>query len=213
MTDPVAASPPAQGPELRAADEAVAADIASAVRAQRLAAGLTMRELATRAGMSQPFLSNLENSRAMPSIATLYKIARALGVSPREFLPPEQSRVVVVRNGEGVLGRVGEEANSAMSRVVAGAPGRMIEAHTYTVEPGAGLGGWFEHEGEDLLVVIAGNVVIEFADGRRYELTSGDVVWHESSLAHRWSSLGSETAQLMLVNARPPVAPSTLHAT
>lgn len=217
MSDPTIDLPTEQGAGADAGppsgDEAVAADIASAVRAQRLAAGLTMRELATRAGMSQPFLSNLENSRAMPSIATLYKIARALGVSPREFLPPEQNRVVVVRNGEGVLGRVGEEDDSAISRVVAGAPGRMIEAHTYEVAPGAGLGGWFEHEGEDLLVVLAGQVLVEFADGQRYELSAGDVVWHESNLAHRWSSLGSETARLMLVNARPPAVAAALHAT
>ena len=48
--------------------------------------------------MSQPFLSNLENSRAMPSIATLYKIASALGVSPREFLPEARTRVQLVRH-------------------------------------------------------------------------------------------------------------------
>ena len=50
-------------------------------------------------------------------------------------------------------------------------------------------------------MVIAGQVLVEFADGQRYELRAGDVVWHESNLAHRWSSLGTETARLMLVNA------------
>ena len=130
--------------------------IAATVRAQRLAAGLSMRALASRAGMSQPFLSNLENSRAMPSIATLYKIAAALGVSPRDFLPPRGARSCRSPRGEGAVAPVGDEDGTAMSRVVAGGPGRMIEAHTYEVEAGAGLGGWFEHEGEDLLVVLGG---------------------------------------------------------
>ena len=194
-----------------AVEDPVAAGIAAAVRAQRLAAGLSMRALASRAGMSQPFLSNLENSRAMPSIATLYKIAEALGVSPRDFLPPEGGKLVaVVRRDEGAAAPVSDEPGSAMSQVVAGGPGRMIEAHTYVVEPGESLGGWFEHGGEDLLVVIEGGVVVEFADGQRYELAAGDVLWHVSTLAHRWTSTGATTARLLLVNARPssPEAPS-----
>ena len=188
-------------------EDPVAAGIAAALRAQRLAAGLSMRALAARAGMSQPFLSNLENARAMPSIATLYRIAAALGVSPRDFLPPESAaHVSLVRSGEGAVAPVGDEDGTAMSRLVAGAPGRMIEAHTYEVRPGAGLGGWFEHEGEDLLVVLDGHVVVELGDGQRHELAAGDVLWHLSSIPHRWTSAGETSARLLLVNARPTTA-------
>jgi transcriptional regulator with XRE-family HTH domain len=187
-------------------EDPVATGIAAAVRAQRLAAGLSMRALAARAGMSQPFLSNVENSRAMPSIATLYKIAAALGVSPRDFLPADAGSVAsVVRAGEGALAPVGDEDGTALSRVVAGGPGRMIEARTYEVADGAGLGGWFEHEGEDLLVVLDGAVHVELADGRHHDLGAGDALWHLSTIAHRWTSRGA--ARLLLVNARPaPVA-------
>jgi transcriptional regulator with XRE-family HTH domain len=190
-------------------DEHVAAGIAAAVRARRQAAGLSMRALATKAGMSQPFLSNLENSRAMPSIATLYKIAAALGVSPRDFLPNETESVSVVRAGQGVTGTVSDEPGSATSRLVAGAPGRMIEAHAYDVAPGAGLGGFFEHDGEDLLMVVEGAVEVEFADGRRVELRAGDVLWHVSTLGHRWVSRREHPARLLLVTARPSTAAGT----
>ncbi|MAT05486.1 MAG: hypothetical protein CL424_10640 [Acidimicrobiaceae bacterium] len=183
-------------------------DIAGAVRAHRLAAGLTMRELAARAGMSQPFLSNLENSRAMPSIATLYRIANALGVSPREFLPEARTRVQLVRRGDGAMGPVGEELGSAMTRVVSGAPGRLVEAHTYLAEPGASMGDWFEHDGEDLLYVIAGSLLVELGDGQRFELGVGDVLWYEGNLAHRWSPEGDGATELLCVHARPKSAPS-----
>jgi transcriptional regulator with XRE-family HTH domain/mannose-6-phosphate isomerase-like protein (cupin superfamily) len=187
----------------------VASGIAAAVRAQRLAAGLSMRALATRAGMSQPFLSNLENSRAMPSIATLYKIAAALGVSPRDFLPAEGGSLIsVVRAGDGTVAPVGDEDGTAMSRFVAGGPGRTIEAHMFDVAAGAGLGDWFEHEGEDLLVVLAGAVHVEFGDGQHVDLAAGDVLWHVSTIAHRWTSQGA--ARLLLVNAHPT---STGHGT
>lgn len=188
-------------------DDPVASGIAAAVRAKRLAAGLSMRALAARAGMSQPFLSNLENSRAMPSIATLYRLAAALGVSPRDFLPAEGGALfTITRAGGGTVAPVGDEDGSALSRVVAGGPGRMIEAHTYDVAAGAGLGGWFEHEGEDLLVVLEGAVHVEFADGQHVDLATGDVLWHVSTVAHRWTSQGA--ARLLLVNAQAAAASS-----
>jgi transcriptional regulator with XRE-family HTH domain len=189
------------------AEDAVASGIGAAVRMQRQAAGLSMRELAARAGMSQPFLSNLENSRAMPSIATLYKIAHALGVSPRDFLPDEPERTVMLtRAGEGPQRRVGDEETSAMSRFVAGGPGRMLEAHTYTVEPGDTLGDWFQHDGEDLIVVTEGRLAVDIGPGQRHELGAGDVLWHDGSLPHRWQHLGDDTTRLLLVTARaaPP---------
>ena len=85
----------------------------------------------------------------------------------------------------------------------------MIEAHTYEVAPGAGLGGWFEHEGEDLLVVLEGEVVVEFADGQRHELAAGDVLWHVSTLAHRWTSHGRRPACCWSTPARRRAAPRT----
>ncbi|MEI7548498.1 MAG: helix-turn-helix transcriptional regulator, partial [Actinomycetota bacterium] len=55
------------------------ASLGTAIRGLRLAVGLTMVELADRAGLSQPFLSQIENGRARPSMQSLYRIATALG--------------------------------------------------------------------------------------------------------------------------------------
>ena len=192
--------------------QVVEIDIAGAVRARRLAAGLTMRELAARAGMSQPFLSNLENSRAMPSIATLYKIANALGVSPREFLPDARSRAQLVRHGEGATGPVSDEPGSATTRVVSGAPGRLVDAHTYVAPPGAPMGDWFEHDGEDLLYVVRGALRVELGDGQTFDLEARDVLWYEGSVPHRWTQIGDETTELLCTHARPG-ATETRHGT
>lgn len=187
------------------ADDAVATAIGAAVRARRQAAGLSTRELAARAGLSQPFLSNLENSRSMPSVATLYKIAHALGISPRDFLPDDDSRsVMLTRAGDGPRRRVGDEPTSALSQFVAGGPDRLLEAHTYVVHPGETLGDWFEHDGEDLVVVVSGQVRIELGNGQRHDLGPGDALWHDASLPHRWRHHGTETTRLLLVTARMP---------
>ena len=72
--------------------------------AAREAAGISMRALAARCGLSQPFLSAVERGLSMPSIATLYRIAEALEVAPSTLLPDEShGDVQVIRAGEGPL--------------------------------------------------------------------------------------------------------------
>ena len=59
-----------------------------------------MRDVAGKAGVSQPFLSDLENGRAMPSITTLYRLADTFDLTPQDLLPSLQGDdVVVVRAG------------------------------------------------------------------------------------------------------------------
>ncbi len=46
---------------------------------KRLAAGLTQKELADKIGTRQSVISNLEGGDANPTLATLHKVAAALG--------------------------------------------------------------------------------------------------------------------------------------
>ncbi|WP_395612173.1 helix-turn-helix domain-containing protein [Allosphingosinicella sp.] len=59
---------------------------AARIRKER---GLTQEELAERCGLSQQYLSGLEQGRRNPTIVTLYEIASALGVSHVELVKPE----------------------------------------------------------------------------------------------------------------------------
>lgn len=47
----------------------------------RQAAGLTQEQLAFRAGLSRPYVSQLERDLKSPTLATLFLICDALGVS------------------------------------------------------------------------------------------------------------------------------------
>ena len=64
------------------------------LREARRAAGLSLRELADRLGVSPSLISQIETGRANPSVSTLYAIAAELDVSLDELLfndrrPPE----------------------------------------------------------------------------------------------------------------------------
>jgi transcriptional regulator with XRE-family HTH domain len=48
--------------------------------------GLSQRGLAAKAKMSQTFLSNVESGKADPSLSTLKRLAKALGVTVSELV-------------------------------------------------------------------------------------------------------------------------------
>ena len=59
---------------------------AARIRKER---GLTQEQLAERCGLSQQYLSGLEQGRRNPTIVTIYEIASALGVSHIDLVTPE----------------------------------------------------------------------------------------------------------------------------
>src|ERR1700684_1995072 len=73
----------------------VAVSIGSKVGALRQRLKRTLDEGATTAGISKPFLSQIERGHATPSITSLVGIARALGVTAEYFVdrPTEDKSV------------------------------------------------------------------------------------------------------------------------
>ena len=112
---------PSSMPASRACGEAyIGVSLGRRIRAARTAKKLSMRALAGAAEISQPFLSQIEGGRTMPSILTLFKLAKVLDISPSELLPAneEPEPVHVVRRGEGELVPVSESDDGAVHDTV-----------------------------------------------------------------------------------------------
>lgn len=60
------------------------------IRVRRSQLGMTITQLAARAGISPSFLSEIERGRKSPSLAALDRLAAALRVARRALLPPPQ---------------------------------------------------------------------------------------------------------------------------
>jgi transcriptional regulator with XRE-family HTH domain len=70
-----------QDGDLAAVVSSAAQDIGSFIRAQREAAQVSVRQLAEKAGVSNPYLSQIERGLRKPSADVLNQIAKALRVS------------------------------------------------------------------------------------------------------------------------------------
>ena len=64
--------------------------LGSKLRLARRESGLSLRELARQLSVSPSFLSQMENGKSQPSVATLYSIAQVLGVSIDELFHADQ---------------------------------------------------------------------------------------------------------------------------
>jgi transcriptional regulator with XRE-family HTH domain len=61
-------------------------NIGKAIKLLRQTHNLNQKDLAISAGLSKPYISEIENGRAIPSLGTLSKIGIALDVKPSEIM-------------------------------------------------------------------------------------------------------------------------------
>jgi len=61
-------------------------NIGLAIRRERYARGILLKELAAASGIDAPPLSNIERGKTDPSFRTLLRVAKALGTTPGDLI-------------------------------------------------------------------------------------------------------------------------------
>lgn len=172
--------------------------IAAAIRRERERAGLSLTELAKRAGVAKSTLSQLEAGTGNPSVETLWALGVALDVPFSRLVEPRVAPMVVIRAGEGPA-VAATEANYVGTLLSACPPGARRDIYLVTVEPGPArmaephLPGSVEH-----LVVIAGKLRAGPPD-RLVDLGPGDYVMFAGDLPHRYEALAAGTAAVLVM--------------
>lgn len=64
-------------------------NLGSRLKDVRLRSGMSLREVARQLGVSPSFISQMENGKSQPSVATLYSMAQLLNVSIDELFRPD----------------------------------------------------------------------------------------------------------------------------
>lgn len=176
--------------------------IGEAVRTMREKAGLSMRELARRAGVSQPFLSQIERGVSAPSMVTIYRLADALDVLPGALLPALiPTRVTVVRAEEGRAIPVANRDDAAVGRAIMMQADNPLEVIEYRISPGQYLEEWFSSPGELGLYLVSGMLEVDVEGHPSVRLNSGDFITHPAAIRHRWRLVDDQSAHVVMVIA------------
>ncbi|MCA9877084.1 MAG: helix-turn-helix domain-containing protein [Thermomicrobiales bacterium] len=184
----------ANGP---AAPESTVPPWGQRLREQRESHGLSLRRVSALTGLSASFISGIERGIANPSVAALQKLTAAYGVSIVDLMEarsPVRGRLIRVVDRQ----RYDAADGVIMDQLNFGE--HMMELHLFTVEPGAGTGGTFHHEGEEFIMLLEGTLVVTLDALEQYVLNPGDVLYFESFHRHEWTNPGQHPAVFLGVN-------------
>lgn len=172
--------------------------------------GLTLVEAAARAGLSHPFLSQLERGRARPSMRSLTAIADTLGTTAQALMAGIDGAVAepvsVVRRG--TLPPQPVDSPGGVVRTLVRGERAMLPAE-YTGAP-RDFDEYYRHDGEEFVYVVRGRIEVDI-EGELHAVGAGDSVYYAGGLRHRWRSVGQEEVHLVVVQQNvPPGRPAEL---
>lgn len=186
------------------ATDAVAPGVVGArVKALREAAGLSLRDLAERSGVSAPMLSQVERGETSPTLTVAARIAAGLDLRLSQLLRLDEAGAVTVvrardrrRGGNRRRGHSFEVLTSAQ-------PGQRAELSRHTLGPGGATGAADDppmHEpGSRETALVERGAVVLVCDGQRHELSEGDCVTFDSDLPHHFENPTGDDASLLAV--------------
>jgi transcriptional regulator with XRE-family HTH domain len=177
-------------------------DLGARIRTLRQARGATLRELASRAGVTESFLSQVERGVASPSIASVQRIARALDHSIAELFTEDAPVGRVVRANE--RRRVTYPGLRAVDEFLTRSTDGRLQVILSTVEPGGGTGEEpYAHDSdEEVLIVLEGSLDL-WVGAEQYHLEPGDAVTYPSRIPHRNTNPGPGLTRILFCMTPP----------
>jgi transcriptional regulator with XRE-family HTH domain len=171
--------------------------IAASLRRERRRSGLTLSEVARRAGIAKSTLSQLESGTGNPSIETLWAICVALDAPFSRLLDPPQPQVRVIRASEGPT-VTAAQANYQATLLAACAPGARFDVYRIAAEPGHArasdphMPGVVEH-----VVLSTGRALVGVAE-EPVELNPGDYICYPADVPHVFQALDLGTQAVLV---------------
>ena len=140
-------------------------------------------------GVTESFLSQVERGVASPSIATVQRIARALGQSIAELFAADERAGIVVRARD--RRRVVYQGLGAIDEFLTRGTDGRLQVILSTIEPGGGTGDEaYTHDSDEEVVVVLEGSLDLWVGPEHFRLETGDAVTHSSRLPHRNTNPG-----------------------
>jgi transcriptional regulator with XRE-family HTH domain len=183
-------------------DADVELELGPRLRSLRTARGLTLRELARRAGVTESFLSQAERGVANPSIASVQRIARGLGLSIADLFAEVEPAGLVVRATE--RRRITYPGLGAVDEFLTRAKGGRLQVIMSTVESGGGTGDEpYTHDSDEEVVIVLEGELDLWVGEEHFHLEAGDAITHSSRVPHRNTNRGKNPARLLFCITPP----------
>jgi transcriptional regulator with XRE-family HTH domain len=171
--------------------------IAASLRRERQRTGLSLTEVARRAGIAKSTLSQLESGAGNPSVETLWAICVVLEVPFSRLLDPPRPSVTVIRAGQGPTFAAAQSSYLA-TLLSACPPGARRDMFRIVADPGPPRASDPHNPGTvEYVVLCAGRAQIGLV-ADPVELGPGDYICYPADVPHIFNALEPATQAVML---------------
>ena len=166
------------------------------IRDLRLRRSMTVQQLGDATGLSKGFISQVENSRTSPSLATLQDLARALETSVAYLVVEEEQVPHIVRACDRPRLQVG--GTSSGVEVLSAQPRRNLEMIVAELPAGLVAGDKRHyHHGEEVLLCLEGRVTLHCGE-HSVVLDTGDSCHYDGRVPHALENPGPQPARVLI---------------
>ena len=181
-------------------EQTFALDLGARLKLVRIQAGLSQRELARRAGVTNAAISLIESNQTSPSVASLKKVLDGIPMGMSDFFAleaPENDKVFF--NADELL----PLAQGQVSFLQVGDTSKHNLQILYErYKPGADTGkSMLQHESEEGGIVVEGEIELTVGE-RKKVLKKGDAYLFDSRVPHRFRNVNKE--ECVIISACTP---------
>lgn len=177
--------------------------IGEKIREKRNEKEFSLRELASKVGLSASFLSQIEQGKASPSIENLKKIANYLEVKVSYLIEEDEplESYHIKKNERKYVESI--DSKTSIALLSSSKIEKDMEPIMYEIKPGGESGrGLFNHNGEEFIYIVEGSLDI-FIEDRMTTLNEGDSFYFKSTLNHRFKNNSKKVAKALWVVTPP----------
>lgn len=167
--------------QTRIVDEIADQPLSARLRQRRQELGLTLKEVADRAGLSVGFISQIERGITTPSLSSLASVSRVLGAHVGDFLSQPKVTAPTTRHDERPHYAIGG-SSLVYERLSSSFPGNVLRS-VIIHEPPGHRSEPIAHEGEEIFFILDGAITVE-VEGERHVLEAGDSIHFPSTRTH-----------------------------
>jgi len=180
--------------------EETTVNVARQIRILRERRNFSQRSLAEASGLSRNTLSLLERGKTSPTVSTLKRLAIALNVDINAFFnSSDDESIVYTKSGQR---RCLQIAQVLMADLGAGMHDQLITPLIMQLNPGARSGPALAHDGQDFVFCLSGEVLYT-VNSKAFVLESGDSLFFDGNLLHRFQSTITEMSEILIVLSTP----------
>lgn len=167
-------------------------ELGNKIRELRMSQNITIEQLAEKTGLSTGLISQIERDKTGPSVASLWKIAKALNTSMNYFFEEYEKHDPVVKKKERK--KIILPNSNITYELLCPDLTRKIEFLLVKIKPGeCNYDDQISHEGEECGLVLKGRLKVKWGS-KEYILEEGDSIYFDSTVPHRYVNIGDKTA-------------------